>query len=152
MYVVTPLSLFQNVQFKKVGSFHTRLIRNYVLLWFLMCGGAFCLRFSIVVPDSIGHLATVADPRHTPPEEDQYLENSWCKWAIHHFMHISVLPQEQFKAWWEGRVWVELTTTSKHLDSPFPHQRYICTEGLLGQCASSVLGRTLMHAVACVMS
>ena len=32
--------------------------------------------------------------------------------------------------------------------SPFPHQKKVCTEGLLGWHASSVLGRTLFYALA----
>ena len=50
-------------------------------------------------------------------------------------------PQVNFKAWQEGKIWVEQLATSK---LPFPYQRKVCTEGLLGRHALCMLGRTLV--------
>ena len=57
------------------------------------------------------------------------------------YWHFSVLPKNYSRhdkrAWFGHGLW-------SHESFPFPHQRKICAEGLQGQQALSMLGRTLL--------
>ena len=57
--------------------------------------------------------------------------------------NFSVLPKQNLKHDWRTMVWAGPTTTSKLRDSPHFHIKKISTEGLLGQHALCILGRTL---------
>ena len=45
---------------------------------------------------------------------------NWTPWKFP-AIQISVLPQTNFKAWWEGEIWVEPLATSKLLHSSHSH-------------------------------